>query len=231
MRKLDELLLLLHGKDGRMIRDVQRTLDTFEYDHSHIEYDEQGCVHVIRQKPVTEIIESESCICLGASFYAAYNLRENFGDMCLSLKGIYKTGDEIAILPKHSLYVFELNGRFGAIGKADDPDLGFQSPIYSTPFELAFYNKRLIRGLSRGQDKNGKRKFVGMSAGYYSLSHIFENYDDEVTMTNKTSEPVFNQTFMLPSPNDEDYKKYQSAIKKLNKYLVARREYLYRSSR
>ncbi len=164
-----------------MIKRVQRDLDSFEYDHSQIDYDENGKIIDVRLKSASQVFETKSCVCMDGVFFAARYLREPYGEMFVSVKSIVRIGADIT--PKlglsHALYSFEINGKFGGIGKSRNPKLTLQPPIYETPLALALLNRRIIEGyIELCSSRN--ETLLRLEAYYCSIYSKFKSYDNEV---------------------------------------------------
>lgn len=163
------------------VEEVHRFLsEEIEYDSDAIIYDENGCILEVVNKTPNEVVKSKKTTCIGGVFYSARELRNDFGEDMISLYPIVRKGKSKSYLGlPHAMYLFNLNGFYGAISKSREELLSFVHPSFINVESLVL-SSQIISGYDNLFRLRGE-KLLRIGFLVYGIKEEFPYYEFDVT--------------------------------------------------
>lgn len=170
----------------RRVMEVKRFLDEeVEYDSNAVNYDGNGEVLSVKNRAPDEVVRDKKATCLDGVFYSARELREYFGERMISLDPIIQKRDgkgrfceESRGIP-HGMYLFKINGFYGAVSKSREELLNFVPPEHEHITGLVL-SPQILRGYQR-LTKSRDEIFLGINFRAADIRERFPDYDIDPT--------------------------------------------------
>ena len=165
----------------RRVMEVKRFLDEVEYDSNAIDYDGNREISFVKNRTPDEVVRDKRATCMSGVFYSARELRKYFGEKMISFEPIIQKRDtkgrfcEVSGGIGHGMYLFKINGFYGAISKSREELLSFVPPEYK---DIAFLvlSPQILRGYQR-LTKSRDEIFLGINFRVADIRKRFPNYD------------------------------------------------------
>ena len=197
-----------NGLKERVMKVCNFLADEVEYDRESITYDENGKIVEIKDKTPAEVARTRKATCMSGVFYAARELRDYFGEEMIVLVPLIrkKEGKEIETGVSHGMYLFRINGLYGAVSKSREKLLEFVSPIHETKSSIAISPEILV-GYNRLLAARGER-FSGITCWAESIREKYPNYDEDASPSNEDKERMAERFIFRDAKKIPTIRKY-----------------------
>tara|TARA_Y100000310_G_C20642060_1_gene794530 strand:+ start:1038 stop:1709 length:672 start_codon:yes stop_codon:yes gene_type:complete len=165
----------------KRIEEVRSFLKEVEYDHSAITLDEFGRVLHVENRTPGEVVRTMKGTCLDGVFYSASKLKDVFGEDMITIVPFVQRRDrmgrfsEMCTGTPHGMYLFSIDGCYGAMSVSREPLLRFLSPVYEEIEDLVM-SPQILRGYAK-LTRDKKERFLGIMFFREEIRDSFPDYD------------------------------------------------------
>lgn len=194
------------------VLNIASFLKKVEYDLDAITYDESRNCKGVKLRTPQEVEETMKATCMDGVFYCAQKLKDYFGERMITIIPLIQRRNHLGRFTDmelgigHGMYLFQINGYYGAISKSREELLSFVPPLHKNTDSIV-PSSQILNGYSKLTDSRDER-FLGIAFQTLNIREKFPEYDTDPNKRLKIKRNLRGCIFSKESKRSTLFKRY-----------------------